>query len=350
MLKKWFVLGIAIAMASILVACTESAEPSWEAEPAPNYGGKPGIGNVENPLYGIIFNDIFNVQELKIAHSSVVNYYALPCFEFGFTFFDDIYGNTIFVLSEFLEFDANGREVRKILDTLNLGRLNENENFDFFAFYRDEAIDLFESIDRELVGVLAFGEIDRVWRADRNTGRFSQIDITGLRYRYNFGADLQPGDYDEGVRYASEIIPFDLSRELPVIKQEVAAFCGNFHNEVSWDNVRVLFSLSYPGGGEMPPTTMYFLSNSVMVLYESFFVKYAGEGRVNLYFQYFLKGNQLEIIHSDSRADFLFDSVPLIYESQPNRRVLSIDKNRKSIIFDFSNYVIDFYGWGFFLD
>ena len=177
---------IALAAVMLFTACNRKT-PGGEAA---------GIGNRQNPHYGKIFRDkISDIPELEISGEGNETLYE--CRNLGFRFCQDNNGNSIVVFFEITERDEEGRAIRKILDIINLGKTNDNESLFDGGFEKDG------EFDRELFGIITnvsfnfyneemFGEIDRVWRADRNTGIISPVDITGLRFFYNLYIELQP--------------------------------------------------------------------------------------------------------------------------------------------------------------
>jgi len=141
------------------------------------------LGNKENPLYGKIYKKITDIPELKnwTTLGGGVIYPKEPesyDFRFGISNYKDDNGNMIFVFVEFVEHDKKGRNPKyKILDTLNIGKLRNNE----FAWYQQCRKNTI--LDSEIIAILAVGEcknyednIVKAWRANTKTGKIQAIE------------------------------------------------------------------------------------------------------------------------------------------------------------------------------
>ena len=128
--------------------------------------------------------------------------------------------------------------------------------------------------------------------------------------------------------YGLEIVLYDED-----IISEFEIFSKNNNEEIIWENVNVLFTLTCPGGA-IPPGVMFFLENSIMVLNSSRIFSASGY-RENRFFSFSLNGNEIELRSIDTRLSSEFGSfIEGIY------------------IFDtrYSLPAIDFLGWVFYLD
>ena len=165
-----------------------------------------GFGNMQNPHYGKTTNEI-----PELAGGSLIGGMLLDCGNFSFEVFNDINEDRIYV---FLN-DAN-----RILDTINLGKLNDNEFSTALYFLKDgehdsELFGIITNVSYDWDNWITYGEISRVWRANRNTGIISPEDITGLGYSPESGSFLPPrtgtSTLDESVRNGMENESSDFS-------------------------------------------------------------------------------------------------------------------------------------------
>ena len=116
----------------------------------------------------------------------------------------------------------------------------------------------------------------------------------------------------------------------------------NINGTIYWEEVNLLFTLSYPGGS-IPPSVMFFLSNSIMVLNSSKIFS-DSEERENRYFKYIMSNNNMELISIDTRLDDHFDNS---HWQMPNGRgIFSFEDMGINI----NAPAISFLGWSFFPD
>ncbi len=141
------------------------------------------LGNKENPLFGKTYRKITDIPELKnwttlgggvIYPKELENY----DFKFGISNYKDENGDIIFIFQEFIGHDEKGRTPEsKILDTLNIGKLGNNE----FAWYQQCRKD--NIFDSEIIAIV-FAEkckkyedkIVKAWRANTQTGKIQAFE------------------------------------------------------------------------------------------------------------------------------------------------------------------------------
>ena len=137
------------------------------------------IGNRENPLFGKMYRDITDIPELNGWTSLGGAVIGLSrnddrSFRFGISLFFDDNNDRVLFFNEFVQ------DRRRILDTLHIGKLNDNEILTF-ALCRLNA-----ERDCEIIAVAIredkefYDNIVRAWRANTDTGRFEKIDIEGV--------------------------------------------------------------------------------------------------------------------------------------------------------------------------
>ena len=145
------------------------------------------FGNQENPLFGKIFQDIEEISELyQWQHLCWSVIYAERnrdgSHRFMIEHFKDENDNHIFVFVA-LSLSRNGS---KIIDTINIGKLKDNESVEFLLcdlMGMREVCDVIAVFiwKEDMDGYEPFGEdgaeLVRAWRANTNTGRFEIIDI-----------------------------------------------------------------------------------------------------------------------------------------------------------------------------
>ncbi len=144
---------------------------------------KAELGNKENPLYGKIYKRITDIPELKnwtklgggvIYPKNSEN----QDLQFGISNYKDDNGDMVFILQEFVEQDEKGKNPKyKILDTLNIGKLKNNE----LAWYQQCRKNTI--FDSEIIAIVVAGEcknyednIVKAWRANTKTGKIQTIE------------------------------------------------------------------------------------------------------------------------------------------------------------------------------
>ena len=123
---------------------------------------------------------------------------------------------------------------------------------------------------------------------------------------------------------------------------EFEQFFNNGEEIVVWENLIVLFTLHYEGGDALP-ADMYFFTNNIMVVNSEFF----SESKENRFFKYFLNNNQLELISIDTRMNTVWLDVAY-WHMENGRGIISVDKIKRSVIYNFERPSINFGGWIFY--
>lgn len=144
---------------------------------------KAELGNKENPLYGKMYERITDIPELKnwTKLGGGVIYPKNPenkDFKFGISNYKNENGDIIFIFNEFIENSKKGKYRKsKILDTLNIGKLNNNEHV-WYQLCRKNKI-----VDSEIIAIVIDGEcknyednVVKAWRANTKTGKFQFIE------------------------------------------------------------------------------------------------------------------------------------------------------------------------------
>lgn len=154
------------------------------------------FGNRQNPLYGKIFRDIKDIPELKrFTHTagSVMDVGKTENgeYRFGIANYQDN-GFNICIFEEFLKSDEQGNVKYQILDTINIGKLKNNEYFTFCNCRQDT------TWDSEIIALVVadhdneyYDRIIKAWRANTKTGEIEIIKILkGINCsNEGFGAD-----------------------------------------------------------------------------------------------------------------------------------------------------------------
>jgi hypothetical protein len=144
------------------------------------------FGNKQNSLYGKIFQLIYDDTAFRITdvpeleHWNYLGGWSIGD-RFGVEYFKDDNEDIVCVFEEYVQRDENGKSKRKILDTINIGKLKSNESFQYGTCR------LNKTGDREIIAIVIvegnkefFNKIMKAWRADTKTGRIKQIDIKGI--------------------------------------------------------------------------------------------------------------------------------------------------------------------------
>ncbi|MDR0516839.1 MAG: hypothetical protein LBH25_07315 [Fibromonadaceae bacterium] len=149
--------------------------------------GNDDLGNKQNPLYGKIYmkkNDILELEHWEDFGGGVIEAgkYENGNYRFGIGHFEDENGNRICIFDEFSkQWFENGRVKYKILDTINVGKLNDNEGLAYQGCLQDAIM------DSEIIAIVIYEDkefhdkIIKAWRANTKTGRFEPIkNVTGI--------------------------------------------------------------------------------------------------------------------------------------------------------------------------
>lgn len=141
------------------------------------------IGNKSNPLYGKIFRDIEEIPELKDYKNTGgavinANKYENGDYRFGIAQLRNN-NNQIFILEEFIKSDIEGQVDYKILDTIQIQNIKDDEFVTYCNCRKDK------NWDYEIIALVKAGEetefynkILTAWRADTKTGKISKINDT----------------------------------------------------------------------------------------------------------------------------------------------------------------------------
>ena len=156
------------------------------------------LGNKENPLFGKIYRDEVDIPELsrwEYIGGAVLGYAEIIDGRMGFRFAIDHFiddNDNIFVFVELVgQRDERGRRKSKILDTVNIGKLKENEIIERPICLLVNSVEVCQILavfvlkDKaycEYSGYLRYDfygniELVRAWRINMDTGRFEVIDI-----------------------------------------------------------------------------------------------------------------------------------------------------------------------------
>jgi len=115
--------------------------------------------------------------------------------------------------------------------------------------------------------------------------------------------------------------------ELSELKEEYENFSLIKLEEISWNDVSILFTLDYECEN-IPSADMIFLSNSIMILKSNVFSE-DSQSMENRFFQYTLNDSMLEIMNIDSRMDEetlqipenLFEYINIDYDNYSAERI-----------------------------
>jgi hypothetical protein len=141
------------------------------------------FGNKQNPLYGKT-TDTPKMKNWTVLGGSVI--YADMnedgSYKFGIRYFRDENNDMICVFLEYAQCDENSNsKCSRILDTVKIGKLNDNEIF-APCLCRMNSV-----LDSEIIAIAVlendkefYDKIVRAWRADTKTGRIKPIDIDGI--------------------------------------------------------------------------------------------------------------------------------------------------------------------------
>jgi len=132
--------------------------------------------------------------------------------------------------------------------------------------------------------------------------------------------------------------------ELSAIINEFEIYSSNIFNDISWENLDIVFTLNFPGT-TLPAGEMLFLSNSIMILRWIFTEDFELYG--NRFYKYLLNNNELSLISIDHRHDIISQFYVGIDQGTLDRdNVLLVDDDNKKIIYNF-NGSVSFGGWIF---
>ena len=205
-LKKWNTMKKTAIILYVIAFITSSCIQTTKKQNEPNKSENADFlenkedlhscddfGNRQNPLYGKVYRDIADVLGLKYGNESwgsrVIDASKNENgdYRFGINFFtDDNEKNIICVFDEIID-NENGKPNYKILDTINIGKLKDNEYFVFdceqnHTIWDTEifAVVIVEN-DNEFFDNEFFDKIVKAWRADTKTGKIKPIkNLKGL--------------------------------------------------------------------------------------------------------------------------------------------------------------------------
>lgn len=158
------IISFAIIISTCLVSCND-------------------FGNKENPLFEKEFKNIKDIPELKnytFYGGSVIDFSKDKNgdYKFGIGHYENN-ENHICILEEFLERDQKGKPTYKILDTLFVGKLREQEYLSYCNCRKDS------TWDYEIISLVIaedeknfFDKVVKAWRADTKTGKIRALENT----------------------------------------------------------------------------------------------------------------------------------------------------------------------------
>ncbi len=163
------------------------------------------LSEKQNPLYGKIFSDLKDLPELKnythIAGSVIYDSKAPNGdYRFAISYYQDG-DKRICIFEELLKSGEKGDIKYKILDTITIGKIRNNEYFTFCNCRRDTIW------DSEIIALVVaeddkefYDKIVKAWRADTKTGKIIIIKNTEGINCSNEGYGLDAcGEDDEAV-------------------------------------------------------------------------------------------------------------------------------------------------------
>ena len=146
------------------------------------------FGNPENPFFGKVYGEVEDIPEFaqwqwlggRIVGTDKTedgNY------RFALSFFEDEAKNIICVFEELIRNGEDETIKNKILDTINIGKENENEYFSCCSCRQGQ-----ESCESSEIFAIVVNEMDkeffnilRAWRADTKTGTIKPVEeLQGL--------------------------------------------------------------------------------------------------------------------------------------------------------------------------
>ena len=184
-------------LAAILSGCKQTVEKQDKISSAENAVSpkskeesveNENFGNKQNPLYGKVFRETEDIPVLRqwdnggggrvIDTGKDKN----GGYRFGIDYLKDDKENMVCIFEEFVQSEDQGKVNYKILDTINIGKLKDNEAFSFSGCRQDTML------DSEIIAVAIAEEdkeyhdkIVKAWRADTKTGRIEPIkNIKGI--------------------------------------------------------------------------------------------------------------------------------------------------------------------------
>ena len=129
----------------------------------------------QNSLYGKIYTNTEDISELK-HYQNYCGGWGIDEENIGIEYYKDNNENVICIVTEFLQHDENGNPIRKILDTINIGKLKAGEMLTYGNCWQDsiwspEIIAIVNAEDKEI-----FDKIVKAWRVDNKTGSIASIE------------------------------------------------------------------------------------------------------------------------------------------------------------------------------
>ena len=155
--------------------------------------------NIQNILYGKVYTNTEDIPELK--------HYQRYCGGWGIgeenlsvEYYKNNEENVICIITELLQHNENGQPVRKILDTINIGKLEVGEILTYGDCKQDtlwgqEIIAVVIKEDKEL-----FDKTVKAWRVDKKTGSAKPIEnVKDIACR-NDGYDEREEQTEENIK------------------------------------------------------------------------------------------------------------------------------------------------------
>jgi len=151
--------------------------------------GSETIDNKPNPFYGKTYINIEEIPELKY-HQIYCGGWAIGEKNNNNEYYKDDNENVVCIFTEILGHNENGKAIRKLLDTINIGKLKNEEQLSWGDCYQDtiwnpELIAIIIGKDKEY-----FDKVVKAWRADTETKKIQLIDNPEGIIVYNEGYGL----------------------------------------------------------------------------------------------------------------------------------------------------------------
>ena len=128
---------------------------------------------------------------------------------------------------------------------------------------------------------------------------------------------------------------------------EYSMYAASYVN-TNWIDINLIEVLVYPGS-DIPAAKMLLYDNNVLVLESSFFSKNFSKTE-NRFFHYVIEDNTIKLQSIDLRYDSdRWLKVEEYHLKQRPNKILSVNPEKKSVLYDFSNAIL-YSGFYFFRD
>ena len=160
----------------------------------------------QKSLCGKIYSNIEDISELK-HYQKYCGGWGIDEENTGIEYYKDNNENVVCVITKLLQHDENGKPIRKILDTVNIGKLKVGEILTYGDCRQDtiwspEIIAVVIAEDKEV-----FDKIVKAWRVDKKTGSAKPIECFEGIWCINEGY----GEREENIK--SQLTTFILTKE-----------------------------------------------------------------------------------------------------------------------------------------